>query len=149
MNAPQPAEPVGHDAATVQAFLDQARALADWHRQRADSFETKASTVIGFSGVVLTLLTLTAEPIGDVTGSWRTPLVALVAVSAATFLGAAVAAVFVMKPRGYRYASREQLRKEWGAIPGRPTAVNSAGPRDVRRPADLRRRAESHRHARS
>jgi hypothetical protein len=28
--------PAGHDAEVLRAFLEQARALADWHRQRAE-----------------------------------------------------------------------------------------------------------------
>lgn len=110
----QPEAPRVHDVASTQAFLDQARALADWHRQRADGFESKASTLIGFSGVILTLLTLTSPPISDVRGCWQTLLVVLVVLAAVAFLVAAVAAVVVMKPREYRYAARSQLRREWG-----------------------------------
>src|SRR2546426_5231706 len=102
-----------HDAATVQAFLEQARALADWHRQRADGFESKAGILIGFSGVILTLLTLTVRPIDNVHGCWRTTLVMFVVAAAASFLLSSVAAVVVIKPREYRYASRAQLRREW------------------------------------
>ncbi len=109
----QPQVPRVHDVASTQAFLDQARALADWHRQRADGFESKASTVIGFSGVILTLLTLTSPPISDVRGYWQTLLVTLVVLAAAALLVAAVASVLVMKPREYRYAARTQLRREW------------------------------------
>lgn len=110
-----PMAPREHDVGSVQAFLDQGRALADWHRQRADGFESKAGTLLGFSGVILTLLTLTAPPISDVRGFWRTLLVILVVLSAASFLVAAVAAVAALRPREYRYAARTQLRREWEA----------------------------------
>jgi hypothetical protein len=109
----QPQAPSVLDVASTQAFLDQARVLADWHRQRADGFESKASTLIGFSGVILTLLTLTSSPISHVRGSWQTLLVILAVLGAVAFLVAAVAAVVVMNPRQYRYAARSQLRREW------------------------------------
>jgi hypothetical protein len=99
---------------TLQVFLDQARSLAVWHRDQADAFESKAGTVMGFTGVILTLLTLAGAPIADVENhAWRTALVVLVIAAAVCFLVTAVASIMALRVREYRFASAAQLQREW------------------------------------
>jgi hypothetical protein len=52
-----------YNAAALDAFLEQARTMAAWHEARADAFERKASTLLGFVGVILVLLPSLRAPI--------------------------------------------------------------------------------------
>lgn len=102
------------DPAAVEAFRAQAWAMAAWHRDQGDSFEGKAGSALGFSGVILTLLTLAAAPIAEVrSDTWRTALVGLMIAAAGAFLFAAVGSIMVLRPRKYRFSSTSQLRTEW------------------------------------
>lgn len=102
-----------HEAVVIRAFLDQARWLADWHRQAGDRFENKAATILGSSGVLVVLANLVAEPSRDVRGRWSVTLVALLVAATIAFVAAALASVWALRPRKYEIASRQQLKDEW------------------------------------
>lgn len=115
-SAPLDAEPqvTGyHSVEALRGFLEHARSVAEWHRQRSDNFESKAGTVLGLASVVLVLTTQSVEPISDVRGGWQVFLTVLTALGALAFLGSGVFAVRTLRPRKYRYASTKQLRREW------------------------------------
>jgi hypothetical protein len=57
-----------YSAATLDTFLEHARAMAAWHEARADAFERKASTLLGFVGVILVLLPTLRAPIAEAHG---------------------------------------------------------------------------------
>jgi hypothetical protein len=108
-----PAAPRHHSPDALQAFLDQARSLAEWHRQRSDNFESKAGAVLGLAGVILALTTQAIGPVGDVRGGWQFVLVVLVGLSAIAFVASGVFAVRTLRTMEYRYASTDQLRRVW------------------------------------
>jgi hypothetical protein len=108
-----------YDAAALEAFLEQARAAAAWHEARADAFERKASTLLGFVGVILVLLPMLRTPIAEAHGFRMRMVLVVLAVAAAVLLTMAAGAIaMVLKPRPYTEASDAQLRKEWTAYPG-------------------------------
>jgi hypothetical protein len=108
-------------SATLDAFLEHARAMAAWHEARADAFERKASTLLGFVGVILVLLPSLRSPIAKADGQWvRTLLVVLAIVAAVLLASAALASAMVLRPREYDVPSLEQLRREWTAYYDHP-----------------------------
>src|SRR6266511_1650864 len=91
-----------YSVAALEAFLDHARAMAAWHETRADAFERKASTLLGFVGVILVLLPTLRAPIAEAHGfRMRLFLVGLAVASALLLALAAVATAMVLKPREY------------------------------------------------
>jgi hypothetical protein len=56
--------------------------------------------------------------LGGVRRGWNVVLVGLVIMSAVASVLAAVCSLLVLNPRGYRYASRVQLRREWESYRG-------------------------------
>jgi hypothetical protein len=108
-----------YSAAALDTFLEHARAMAAWHEARADAFERKASTLLGFVGVILVLLPTLRTPITDAHGyRMRVFLVGLAVVAAVLLTLAAVATAMVLKPRGYGVPGLVQLRREWTAYAG-------------------------------
>lgn len=97
----------------LRAFLEQSGTVAEWHRQRAENFESKAGTILGFSGVLLALTTQVVRPIDEVRGGWQVSLVILTASGAVAFLASAVFALRTLRAREYRYSSTAQLRRVW------------------------------------
>lgn len=58
----------GINTAELEAFIDQSRWLIEYHDKRADSLTTRATALMGFSGVILVLLLRGSIPHGvDVT----------------------------------------------------------------------------------
>jgi hypothetical protein len=112
-----PSEPLSKDPrelAGFQAFLDQARWLAEWQWRRGEAFERKAGALLAFVGIILTLQTVVARSLITVPKTlfaWTTA--ALLIVSAVALFVAAVACLFVLKLRKYEMPSIEQLRKQW------------------------------------
>lgn len=106
-------EPPEHSVEVAQSFLGQARALADWHRQRADNFESKAGSVLGFSGAIIVLSALVVSPIGEVHGRWQVAMIVGAVLASASFLTSGAFAIAVLWPREYQFASRSQLQTEW------------------------------------
>jgi hypothetical protein len=105
-----------YNVAALETFLEQARAMAAWHEARAGAFERKASTLLGFIGVILVLLPGLRAPIAGAHGHrMRIILVGLAIIAAVLLALAAVAAAMVLKPRGYAVPGVEQVRKEWTA----------------------------------
>jgi hypothetical protein len=105
-----------YSAAALDAFLEHARAMAAWHEARAGAFERKASTLLGFIGVILVLLPGLRTPIAKAHGDrMRMVLVALAILAAVLLALAALSAAMVLKPRGYTEPSLKQLRSEWTA----------------------------------
>jgi hypothetical protein len=105
-----------YSAAALDTFLEHARAMAAWHEARADAFERKASTLLGFIGVILVLLPGLRTSIAGAHGHRMRMFLVALAVGAAVLLAlAAVSAAMVLKPRGYTEPSLPQLRREWTA----------------------------------
>jgi hypothetical protein len=105
-----------YNAAALQTFLEQARAAAAWHEARADAFERKASTLLGFVGVILVLMPTLRGPIARADGHHvRMVLVGLAIATAVLLALAAASAALVLLPRGYAMAGVDQLRTEWAA----------------------------------
>jgi hypothetical protein len=105
-----------YSAASLDTFLEHARSMAAWYEARADAFERKASTLLGFVGVILVLLPSLRTPIAEAHGfRMRLFLVGLAVAGAVLLALAAVATAMVLKPRGYDVPSLAQLRREWVA----------------------------------
>jgi hypothetical protein len=103
-----------YDAAALEAFLEHARAMATWHEARASAFERKASTLLGFVGVILVLLPTLRAPIAKAHGChMRMALVGLAITAAGLLVLAAVATAMVLMPRRYEVPGLSQLRREW------------------------------------
>ncbi|NYD40034.1 hypothetical protein [Nocardioides panaciterrulae] len=54
--APAPKDRSAITKAELEAFIDQSRWLIEYHDKRGDSFTTRATALLGFSGVILVLL---------------------------------------------------------------------------------------------
>ena len=105
-----------YSAAALDTFLDHARAMAAWHEARSDAFERKASTLLGFIGVILVLLPGLRTSIAEAHGHRMRIFLVGLAIGAAVLLAlAALCAAMVLKPRGYTEPSLRQLRREWTA----------------------------------
>jgi hypothetical protein len=90
--------------------------MAAWHEARADAFERKASTLLGFIGVILVLLPGLRTSIAGAHGHRMRMVLVGLAIAAAVLLAlAALSAAMVLKPRGYTEPSLKQLRSEWTA----------------------------------
>jgi len=116
-DASAPAESAGQrqlEPAAVEAFLAAARAVADWQQARAEAFERKAASLLGFSGVLLVLLPTLWAPISRIRDAgMRHWLEALALVAVALLALAAGAAALTLRRRRYANADLEQLRAEW------------------------------------
>ncbi len=90
--------------------------MAVWHEARADAFERKASTLLGFVGVILVLLPTLRPSIAGAHGHHIRMLLVGLAIGAAVLLAlAALAGAMVLKPRPYTAPSLTQLLLEWSA----------------------------------
>jgi hypothetical protein len=109
-----PVERPSYDAAALETFLEHARAMAAWHEARADAFERKASTLLGFVGVILVLVPTLRAPIAEAHGRhMRMVLVGLAVLAAVLLALAAVSTAMVLLPREYEEPSLPQLRERW------------------------------------
>jgi hypothetical protein len=102
------------DHRAYEAFLDQARRIADWQWKRSESFERKAGAVLAFVGIILTLQTAVVRSIIVVPKTvfaWAAFI--LLALSAVGLVVAALQSVKVLIPHTYRGPGIEQLRKQW------------------------------------
>jgi hypothetical protein len=111
---PRPAEDDPRQLRGYEAFLDQARWMADWQVRRSESFERKAGAVLSFAGIIVALQTVIVRSIITVP---RTPLTwaifALLILSAGAMAWATVESVLVLRSRKYRGPDLEQLQREW------------------------------------
>jgi hypothetical protein len=90
--------------------------MAAWHESRADAFERKASTLLGFVGVILVLLPGLRPSIAGAHGERMRLFLVGLAIAAAVLLAlAAVATAMVLMPRPYTAPSLPQLRREWSS----------------------------------
>ena len=111
---PRPAEDDPRDLAAFQAFLDQARWVADWQVRRTESFERKAGAVVAFAGVILTLQTVVVRSIISVPRTVLAGVIfVLLVLSAGHLVAAALQSIKVLATREYRGPNLEQLRSEW------------------------------------
>jgi hypothetical protein len=111
---PRLAEDDPRDLGAYQAFLDQARWVADWQWRRSESYERKAAAVVAFVGAILTLQTVV---VGSIISVPRTMLAwitfVLLGLSAVSLVAAALDSIKVLATRNYRGPNLEQLRREW------------------------------------
>lgn len=104
----QPADQHDVSADVVAAFLDQARALAEWEWRRADGFQSKAGLLLGASGVVLSIL------VGSLTDLPDDPIAFWMAAAALSLvLAAAACAVIALWPRKFTHAAHDDLEHKW------------------------------------
>jgi hypothetical protein len=90
--------------------------MAAWHEARADAIERKASTLLGFVGVILVLLPTLRAPIANAHGELTRMLLVGLAILAAVLLAlAALASAIVLMPREYHVPGLPQLREKWTA----------------------------------
>lgn len=93
----------------VQAFIDQARWLIEYHSQRGDAVITRSVALLGFTGVMLALV---ANLIGrNPASDWFVKL-ALAGTLVALLL-AAVNALLAIKTRHLEAPAIAQLRRNW------------------------------------
>jgi hypothetical protein len=119
MTAPAPERGSRYSAAALDVFLAHARATAAWHEGRIDAFERKASTLLGFVGVILVLLPTLRPSIAGAHGHhMRMFLVSLAILAAVLLVGAAITTAMVLMPREYNVPGLGQLRREWTAYAG-------------------------------
>ncbi len=112
----EPAPLPKYSTAALETFLEQARVAAAWQEARADAFERKASTLLGFVGVILVLMPTLRAPIANAHGHhWRMVLVGLAITAAVLLALAAASAALVYLPRKYATPDVDQLRTEWAA----------------------------------
>jgi hypothetical protein len=97
-----------------EAFLEQARWMADWQWRRGEAFEGKAGRILGFVGIILPLQTAVLRSVITVpntTFAWLTAI--LFAFSALALVTTAVACVMVLKPRTYQSPMTTQVTEQW------------------------------------
>jgi hypothetical protein len=117
--APEPETGSRYSAAALDTFLEHARAMATWHEGRIDAFERKASTLLGFVGVILVLLPTLRPSIAGARGYHiREFLVGLAILAVVLLIGAAVSTAMVLMPRAYNVPDLGQLRRQWTAYAG-------------------------------
>lgn len=105
------------DAARNRAvFLEQARHLASWHRQRAENTERKAAGLLGFAGVALTLVGAVVPTLlspGRVIGSFEVAGALLLGLAALLLLGSGGCALGAMMMRSGQTPGIGDLRVRW------------------------------------
>lgn len=116
-----------YDVNVIEAFLSQARHLAEWYRVQGAGFETKAGLILGFSAAILGLFPLSIQPITRAFGSWQIVVVVTALAAAVATACAALCCVIVLWPRTYRYASRSQLESIWEEYKQAPSDRLSEG----------------------
>jgi len=99
---------------SFEAFLEQARWIADWQWRRGQTFEAKAGPILGFVGIILSLQIAILRSVITVpkTGfAWTTAI--LFTISALGLVISALACLMVLKPRKYQNAKIDQIREQW------------------------------------
>jgi hypothetical protein len=96
----------------VEALLKIAEDTVEDERERGRSLDTKTGSLVGFSGLILSLNGAVAKPLFDADlGSFETPVKVLFGVAIASLLVAVLVAVFgVIRPQKYRGFGRAELR---------------------------------------
>lgn len=99
------------DPAGVEALLKIAEDTIDDERERGRTLDSKASSLVGFGGLILSLNGAVAKPLFDADlGSFETPVKILFGIAIASLLGAVLVAVLgVLRPQRYRGFGREEL----------------------------------------
>ena len=107
-----PAPHPGTDPTIVQAFIDQARWMHDHHDKRAEAFNQRASTVLTFDGVALSVLIagLVALKTTIAFDAW---IVFNVIAIVTLLLGSATSCLVALAPRKVTIPDSTQLRQQW------------------------------------
>lgn len=108
--SPAPKDRSTQTKAELDAFVDQSRWLIEYHDKRGDSLTTRATALLGFSGVILVLLVRGPLPEGV-----RVTLCIQVAgiVAIASLLVCAAACLITILPGATTAPGVDELRKNW------------------------------------
>lgn len=107
--------PPGLDHDGVKAFLDEVRRVLDFQQKRSDTFAQRASAILGFDGVIMSVLVAGLALIrNNVDLSWLM-LANVVAVDALLVLSA-VACLIVIHPRKVDIPEEAALRRQWASF---------------------------------
>lgn len=101
----------------VSVFAEETRYQLELYWRLAEGFERRAATVLGFSGVILSVL-IAIRPDQQVLGSPTVKGVAtaLLGFGAGLLVLAAGLAMLVLRPRRVRVPTLGQLREEWHGL---------------------------------
>ena len=111
----KPPEPPARDVsartkAELEAFTEQAKWLIEYHDKRGDSFTTRATALLGFSGVILALLLRSPLPEGvNYTGCIQIAGIATIS----SLLVCAIFSLLTLAPGSSSAPGIEELRDKW------------------------------------
>lgn len=106
-----------------EVFIAQARWLLEWHDRRSEAFITRAVALLGFDGVVLTLLIQGAALHGIKASAWTW---GFLTISLLALLGSALFALLAIAPQEVAVPHVQQLRSWWGEHAGEPYPGSTA-----------------------
>lgn len=100
------------DREGVEALLKISEDTIEDERERGRALDTKAASLVGFSGLILSLNGAVAKPLFDADlGSYETPVKILFGIAILSlFIAVVVAIVGVLRPQRYRGFGRDELR---------------------------------------
>ncbi|WP_432563058.1 hypothetical protein [Kineococcus sp. SYSU DK003] len=99
----------------MQAFIEQARWMHDHHDKRGEAFAQRASTVLAFDGVALSVLIagLVALKAAVTFDAWIKLNVIVIVV---LLLGSATSCLVALAPRKVTVPDSVQLREQWVSL---------------------------------
>jgi hypothetical protein len=107
---PPPRDRSKQSQTELEAFIAQARWLIEYHDRRADSLTTRATALLGFSGVILALLVRGGLPANvHVNPAIRITGIATIG----SLLVCAVACLVTLLPGGATAPGVDELRAKW------------------------------------
>lgn len=107
---PKPRDRSSRTASELEAFTAQARWIIEYHDRRGESLSTRAVALMGFTGVILALLSRSNLPGDAVANAWVT---GLTFTTVALLLLTAYFCLRTLLPGEASAPAAEELRKEW------------------------------------
>lgn len=107
--------PAGLDLDGVKAFLDEVRRVLDFEQKRSDAFAQRATAILGFDGVIMSVLVAGLALIRNNVEFTGPMLVNVVAVDALLVLSA-IACLIVLHPRKVDIPGAADLRRDWASF---------------------------------
>jgi hypothetical protein len=107
--------PPDMDAAGVQAFLDEVRRVLAFEEKRSDTFGQRATAILGFHGVVMSVL-LAGLALIKTKVDFTWPFLANVVVVDLLLVLSAVACLIVLHPRKVDIPETAALRQQWASF---------------------------------
>lgn len=97
----------------MQVFLDESRRLLDFQWRRGDAFERKALGVLGFTSIVVALLTTNLNLVFGLHGHFRAAGLVVGAAALVALAGSAAAAAWTLLARDTKSVNIEDVREFW------------------------------------